>query len=82
MISKEQMQRALQEFQTLAAEWEQTARAAELEREHFAYLVAPEYDRAAHMKSCRRFEEADYMAESRAWIRNLIQNAIKEFITP
>jgi hypothetical protein len=82
MLTKEQMRRALTEFAESSGEWFQAARRAEIEYERLAYLVAPEYDREKTLRAFLEYQEADYYAESRAWIKGLIQKAISEFISP
>ncbi len=82
MLTKEQMRRANEEFIESSGEWFQAARRAELNLERENYLVAPEFSAERRDRALLEYREADYYAESRAWIAGLIKKAISEFITP
>lgn len=75
MITKEQQRRALVEFTEAASKAFAAAAVAERELEFYTYSVRP-YDPAVREAHLSAFKEADYQAESRAWIANLIRAAI------
>jgi hypothetical protein len=73
MISKEQMERAEREFTSEAATWFQKAKEAERSLEAYTYGPRRDYSPLRRDKLLEDFRDADYMAESRAWILNLIR---------
>jgi hypothetical protein len=77
MISKEQMERALKEFTSGAAVAFAKARDAERSLEAYTYSPRRDYTPERREKLLEAFRDADYEAESRAWIRELIKKALK-----
>lgn len=77
MISREQQERALSEFRDASSKTFAAARSAELDLEDYTYRQCP-YDPAVRASKLIAFNEADYQAESRAWIASLIRKAIME----
>lgn len=73
MITNDQKLRAEREFTALAHNALQPAREAEREREHQNFLSSPLYNPAKAKAAQLAFDEADYVAESRAYIRDLIR---------
>jgi hypothetical protein len=73
MITKEQKERAAKEFAGLAHDALQPAREAEREREHQNFLSSPHYSPTKAKAAQLAFDEADYIAESRAYVRDLIR---------
>ena len=72
MITEEQMDRAEREFAANLQAAISVARDAERELEHYTYYVRP-YDYKKREQLLQDFKDADYMAESRAWILQLIR---------
>lgn len=72
MISEEQMQRAEREFAANTGAAISVARDAERELERYTYYQRP-FDPAKRDQLLQDYKDADYMAESRAWILNLIR---------
>ena len=74
MISKEQIDRAEKEFAANAAAAFKVARDAERALENYDYSSTRRvFDPAHRDKLLAEFNDADYMAESRAWILLLIR---------
>jgi hypothetical protein len=73
MISNEQKNRAEREFVAAAAAALPLARDAEREREHQNFLSSPHYNPTKARAAQIAFDEADYIAESRAYVRDLIR---------
>ena len=76
MISREQQERALREAQDAASKAYATASWAERDYEEYMYRSRPNDPGIAAAKRLAA-EEADYQAESKAWIVNLITEAMK-----
>ena len=76
MISEEQMERAEREFAANATAAFEVARDAERKLEHYTYAIPSRaYDPAKREALLKDYRDADYMAESRAWILQLIKVA-------
>jgi hypothetical protein len=71
MISKEQMERAKLEFARNAVAAMEVARNAERAREQYQY-GSSRIDLGDRRKLDSEYADADYMAESRAWIHAMI----------
>ena len=78
MITREQIDRVDDEFTVLASMAFEAARNAERTLECAKYEIAPHYDHQKVERLMAEFQEADYQAESRAWVRNLIREAKKQ----
>ena len=81
MITKEQMDRAEKEFRTLAHITDSEAADAERALEQYTYAPNEPFDPATRQRYADEFAEADYMAESRAWIHYLIVQELKRAST-
>ena len=77
MISKEQMERAEKEFVANTQAAVEVAREAEKALEHYTYSARP-YDPVKREALLKEFRDADYMAESRAWILHMIRGSPDE----
>lgn len=77
MISDEQMRRAEREFATAALAALGPARGAECALDLYQYSGGPEWSLDHCTKLRTAYAEADYIAESRAWIHQLIAAALK-----
>ena len=75
MITKEQMQRSEKEFASAAALSVGKARDLERSLEQYTYNSGRNYDPARRQRILEDFQDADYEAESRAWILSLIRIA-------
>lgn len=81
MISNEQMDRAEREFAANASASVAVARDAERALEHCEYYERP-YDIKKREQLFKDYQDADYMAESRAWILHLIRKDLASRATP
>lgn len=82
MISDDQMKRAEAEFAHDAATRLSMARDAERALEFYTYKSPRrEYSPQFREQLWKEFQEADYQAESRAWIIQLIRKAMSEVAT-
>lgn len=77
MISEEQMDRAEKEFAANANAALSVARDAERALESYTYSSYRTYDPQKREELLKEYRDADYMAESRAWILNLIRSSRK-----
>lgn len=83
MISNEQMERAEKEFTSAAREALGPARAAERALEDHKYpRTSIGHDPTKRAGFVQAYADADYMAESRAWIAQLIRNERKRLAPP
>ncbi len=73
MISNEQIERAYSELRTSAREAFEKAKSAERALETYTYSDYRQYDPAKRERLLAEYREADYLAESRAWISSLIR---------
>jgi hypothetical protein len=73
VISKEQMDRAQAEFRRAYGEAYQQARQAEHLLETYTYAPHEQYNPATRARYLHEYREADYMAESRAWVVQVLQ---------
>jgi hypothetical protein len=79
MITDEQMHRAEREFASAATLAFAKARDAERSLENYTYCSPRQnYNPKLREKLLEDFRDADYEAESRSWILNLIQTALKK----
>ncbi len=79
MISDEQISRVKAEMCAAASAAFQKARQAELDLEDYSYPRSEhesrQYDPSKREQLLQAYREADYLAESRAWIHNLIRES-------
>lgn len=82
MISKEQIERALAEMSGAASDAISRARTAERVLEDYTYprtaYAQRQYDPDKRERFLAEYREADYLAESRLWIANLIRESQKK----
>lgn len=75
MISDEQMARAETEFAVEAHKAFDAARSAERALENYTYRTTPaQYDPRRRDELLAAYYEADYLAESRVWIHQMIRD--------
>lgn len=74
MISEEQMERAENEFAANAGAALSVARDAERALESYTYSSYRTYDPQKREELLKEYRDADYMAESRAWILHMIRS--------
>lgn len=82
MITDEQMKRAEAEFASESQFAFQKARNAEHSLEAATYESHRTYDPQRRRKLFEEFQDADYLAESRAWILGLMRKATKKSGVP
>jgi hypothetical protein len=75
VITEEQMDRAEREFADNAKAAIEVARDAERALESYTYSSYRTFDPAKRDALLKEYQDADYMAESRAWILHLISKA-------
>lgn len=75
MITKEQIERVEREVAANASAAFELAKEAEQSLEVYTYSRDRGYDPAKRQRLLDEFNEADYQAESRAWLLNLIRAA-------
>lgn len=83
MIREEQMERAEKEFTSAAREALGPARAAERALEDYDYpRTSFGHDPTKRAGFVQAYTDADYVAESRGWIAQLIRNERKRIAPP
>jgi hypothetical protein len=83
VITAEQEKQAEREFEMEAASAFQKAKALEKSLEHYTYSQPRrEYDPKRRERLLQEFLEADYIAESRAWILQLIRGIKRGSVIP
>ena len=75
MITKEQIERVEREVAANARAAFELAKVAERSLEAYTYTTERPYDPEKRQRLLDEFNEADYQAESRAWMLNLIRAA-------
>lgn len=75
MISKEQIELVEREFAANSSAAFELAKEAERSLEEYTYSFGRGYDPAKRQRLLDEFNEADYQAESRTWVLNLIRAA-------
>ena len=75
MITKEQIERVERNVAANASAALALARDNELNLEAYTYKTDRPYDPAKRQRLLDEFNEADYQAESQAWLLNLIRSA-------
>ena len=74
MISREQCERALKEFAAESDVYFEKLQTAKIELANYAAFELHDKTHGNHLAD--RVRDADYMAESRAWIADLIRHGI------
>lgn len=75
MITKEQIERVEREVAANASAAFELAKEAERSLEAYTYTTERPYYTVKRQRLLDEFNEADYQAESRAWLLNLIRSA-------
>lgn len=78
MITREQIQRAIDEQRVKAAQSFNAARVSERELETYTYLPASVYNPEHRDRLYRLFKEDDYRAERDAWVLSLMKQNQEE----